>query len=408
LLFAAASLSASQDSANSVVDEFKKARDAEEHGEYHEAITCYQHILSLNPVATEAYSNLGLDYYRLNRYAEAAAALKNALKIQPSLVRDQIVLGLAEFKMGRFKDSRYQLESALKVQPNNREIRFFLVQDQMALGQFDDAFVNQTLGQFPTDAELNYTIGLAALERMREIAHQAQSLGPQSPIYQWIYLRQAQERQDSADAQKHQEALEKLGATDPPPVVRDYDDLISLVNQCFTTVLQSSPDSSYAHSVQGSIDEAQNLIDEGLAEYRKAGNHFAAGRLLAQNLRLPEAAEELEATLRSDPENHLALALLAQVYVQQHEPERALPLLHVILRYYPGDALAWSDLGKAQMSLNKTAEGIDSLRRSLKIDSSQTHLHYELAMAYRKLGDSDSAQRELAEFKKASEAEHDK
>jgi predicted Zn-dependent protease len=268
--------------------------------------------------------------------------------------------------------------------------------------------VNETLGLFPNDPEMNYTIGLAALERMREIAHYAQSQGQGSAIYQWIYLRQAEHRQDEAEAQKHRDALEKLGSTTPPPQVSDYDGLVDLVNQCFTSVLQSSPDSSYAHSVQGSIEEAQNHIDEALAEYRKAGNHFAAGRLLAQNLRLPEAAEELETTLRADPENHLALALLAQVCVQEHEPARAVPLLQGILRYYPQDALAWADLGKAQISLNKTAEGIESLRRSLQIDSSQTHLHYELAMAYRKMGDPTSAQRELAAFKTASEAEHDK
>ena len=397
-----------QNSADSFVAEFQKAREADAQGRYLDAIDRYRHIVSLNPTAAEAYSNLGLDYYRLNRYAEAATSLKSALKIQPNLVNAQIFLGLAEFKLGQFKNSLHQLETALKAQSNDRQIRVFLIQDQMALGQFDAMFVHETLRLFPNDAELNYTIGVAALNRMREIAHQANSLGEQSPIYQWIYLRQAEQREDPAEIQKHREALQRLGSTTPPPMVRDYDGLISLLNDCFAAVLDSSPGSTYAHSVQGSIDEAQNQVDEALGEYRKAGNHFAAGRLLAQHLRLPEAAEELGTALRSDPENHLALALLAQVYVQEHEPERAIPLLQEVLRYYPSDALGWADLGKAELSLDKTADGVRSLHMALKLDPSQTHLHYEMAMAYRKLGQSELAQQELAEFRRESLAQHSK
>jgi len=407
-LFTQVSFSKPQNGANSFESEFKQAREAEDQGKYLEAITLYRHALRLNPAATEVYNNIGLDYYRLNRYAEAAASLRSALKTRPDLLSAQIFLGLSEFRLGLFKNSLQHLDSALKAQPDNREVRIILIQDQMAVGQFDNAFVDETLRLFPNDAELNYTIGIAALERIRQIAHDANSQGQQSPIYQWIYLRQAEEGQDAAEAKKHREALKGLGATTPPPLVRDYDGLTSLVKECFTTVIQSSPDSSYAHSVQGSIDEAQNLLDEALEEYRKAGNHFARGRLLAQNLRLPEAAAELEAAVRSDPENHLALADLAQVYVQEHEPDRAIPLLQKILNYYPGDALAWADLGKAEISLDKIGDGILSLRMSLKINPSQTHLHYELAMAYRKLGETENAQRELAEFKQASLAEHSK
>ena len=402
------SFGAAQNTADSLVREFKEAREADGQGRYAEAIAHYQHILSLDPQVTEACNNLGVDYYRMQRYAEAAASLKSALKIQPALLGAQIFLGLAEFKLGQFKASLDQLQSALKAQPDNRDVRMFLIQDHMALGQYDSALVEETLRLFPDDAELNYTIGLAALEHIRSIAHDANSLGLESPIYHWIYLRQAEQKQDLSEAQKHREALKRLGATTPPPVVGEYDALVSLVEKCFTTVLQSAPDSSYAHSVQGSIDEAQNLVDPALAEYRKAGNHFAAGRLLAQNLRLPEAAGELEATVLAEPENHLALALLAQVYVEEHQPARALPLLHQILAYYPGDALAWADLGKAQLALNQTEQGIQSLCMALKIDPSQTKLHYELALAYRKLGQSDLARQELAAFSRASLAEHQK
>ena len=408
LLLNASSESEAQNKQQSLAGEFREAREAEDHGRYLEAVNHYQHILSLNPGLAEGYSNLGIDYYRLSRYTEAVASLTKALKIQPDLLGAQVFLGLAEFKLGQFKDSLHHLQPALSAQPNNREIRLFLIQDQTALGQFDAPFVEQTLRLFPNDPELNYAVGLAALERIRSIAHDAHSLGQHSPIYHWIYLQQDEQKQDWPDAEKHREALKALGATTPPPLVREYNALTSLANECFTRVLQSAPDSAYAHSVQGYMDESQNLVEAALSEYRKAGNHFAAGRLLAENFRLPEATEELEAAVRADPENHLALAELAQAYVQEHEPARALPLLRELLTRYPRDAVAWADLGKAQLSLSQTKEGILSLRTALEIDPSQTKLHYELAMAYRKLGESDLAQQELTEFHRRSLAEHSK
>src|SRR5579875_447885 len=403
LLFASSNFSDQNSRQPAVIHEFQEARAAEQQGYYAAALTHYQHILTLNRRIAQVYSNMGLDYYRLKRYPQAAEALKDALKLQPDLLGAQVMLGLTEFKLGQFESSLGHLKEALKVQPANREVRLFLVQDQMALDRFDLAFARQTLQRFPKDAELHYIIGLAALERVRDIAHHANSMGEKSPVFQWISLRQDEQQQNWPGAEKHREILKKLSATTtPPPLVREYDALTSLVNECFTTVMESSPDSTYAHSVRGYMDESQNRVTEALAEYRKAGNHFAAGRLLAQNFRLPEAAEELRAAVDADPENRLALAELAQVYVQEHRPAAALPILRRILTEYPHDAEAWADFGKAQISLNQITEGIHSLQTALKLNPTQVSLHYELAMAYRKLGDAVRAQQEIQKFRQAS------
>lgn len=403
LLFASSNFSAQNSSQASVIQEFQEARAAEQQGQYAAALTHYQHLLKLNPRLAQVYSNMGLDYYRLNRYPQAAESLKNALKLQPDLLGAQVMLGFTEFKLGQFKSSLLHLKKALKFQPTNREVDLFLIQDQMALDRFDLAFAQQTLQRFPKDAELNYIIGLAALERLRDIAHHANSLGERSPVFQWISLRQDEQQQNLQGAKKHLEILKKFGVTNtPPPLVREYDTLTSLVKECFTTVLESSPDSKYAHSVRGYMDESQGHVTEALAEYRKAGDHFAAGRLLAQNFRLSEAAEELRTAVDADPENRLALAELAQVYVQEHRPDAALPILRNILTEYPNDAEAWADFGKAQISLNEITEGIRSLQTALKLDPTQASLHYELAMAYRKVGDTNRATQEIQKFRQAS------
>ena len=76
-----------------------------------------------------------------------------------------------------------------------------------------------------------------------------------------------------------------------------------------------------------------------LADYRAGQDHFAAGRLLAQNTAYDEAVTEFKAELALHPDNHLALAQLSQVYVQLGKLDLAEPILDQLLALYPGDRL---------------------------------------------------------------------
>ena len=172
----------------------------------------------------------------------------------------------------------------------------------------------------------------------------------------------------------------------PPAVVNKYDQLTDLVHQCFENTLEGAPDSPYAHRIGGQIHEAQGSNPEALREYRAGGDHFAAGRLLAQDLQFKDAEEELGAAIESDPLNRLASALLAQLYVKEHSAGKALPILHSLLREYPEDAYAWADLGKAQAQLGQNEAALKSLRKALELDPSMNEPRYVMAIIYRNLG----------------------
>lgn len=96
LLFASSNFSAQNSSQASVIQEFQEARAAEQQGQYAAALTHYQHLLKLNPRLAQVYSNMGLDYYRLNRYPQAAESLKKALKLQPDLLGASLILRLTK------------------------------------------------------------------------------------------------------------------------------------------------------------------------------------------------------------------------------------------------------------------------------------------------------------------------
>jgi tetratricopeptide (TPR) repeat protein len=392
------SLLAAQEIPSWLDEEFTAARNAETQGRYREAVGHYEAILQRDPQFAEAYNNQGLDFYRLKEYERAATVLVKALNIKPEMLSAHLFLGLADFKLGHFEQSTEQLQTVLNVDPRNYEAYIFLVQAEMGLGRFDIGLAQRALELFPKNAEVSYVMGIAALERIREIADYANQLGPKSPIVHWMSLRLDEQKNNLPGAAKQLKEIQNLGVTTPPPIIREYDALASLVDRSFKTVVETAPNSSYSHRVQGHIDESKGLSAEALDEYRKAQDHFSAGRLLAQEFHLVEAAAELEAALADAPENRLAAAELAQVYVQNHQAGKAVPLLERLLKNYPQDAYAWADLGRAEVMAGQVEQGIRSFQTALRLNPSLNKVHYELAMAYRQLGRARLAEEEIKTF----------
>ena len=381
--------------AGSIAVRFERARVLEKEGKLPLAAAEYELVVRQDPHLAEAFHNLALIYYRLGDYQRCVERLRTALQIKPSLVGSHLFLGLAEFRLGEFQDSAKQLEAGLQAEPGNREAYLFLIRDQVALGQFGPKTANEALRRFPDDSELNYAVGLASLERIREISRAANELGPESATFAWLSLRRAEERQQAEYAQKYRQ---RTAGVAEPALIREYDVAAGLLKRCFDAVLAHDPDSPAAHSIRGYLHESRNEVEEALAQYRAAGDHFAAGRLLAQNVRLSEAESELHAAVAADPQNDRAKADLGRLYLQQDQPDQALALLQQIVKRYPRDAFAWADLGKAQGRLGAGDRAIQALQKALELDPTLNQVHYQLAMLYRLQGNEKLAQQELQTF----------
>jgi tetratricopeptide (TPR) repeat protein len=380
-----------------VVSRFEAARDADKKGNYRDAAATYEAITKHYPLA-EAYTNLGLDYFRLKDFHSAVQVFHDGLKLKPDMVGAQLFLGLSEYRLGNFKASTEDLLSVLKTDSNNKEAWLYLVRGEAAIDQFRLPDGQMAIKMFPADPELNYAIGAAALDQIRLIAHQAHQMGSSSPAFLWIALREAEAKGDTQQTAHVREQIQQAGASVPPAEVDRYDQLTNLVHQCFENTLEGAPKSSYAHRIGGQIYEAQGSDREAIREYRAGGDHFAAGRLLAQDLQFKDAETELGAAIANDSLNRLASAVLAQVYVKEHSAGKALPILHSLLREYPEDAYAWADLGKAQAQLGQNEAAVNSLGKALELDPSMNELRYVLAIIYRNLGQADLSKEQMRVF----------
>jgi tetratricopeptide (TPR) repeat protein len=103
----------------------------------------------------------------------------------------------------------------------------------------------------------------------------------------------------------------------------------------------------------------------------------------------------LERALALDPSRTHALYLLGRLYVQNRDNQKAVPYLQRALLLQPDSAEASELLGTAYVRLGQFANSIPKLEKAAPFDH-YGNVHYQLYLAYHKLGRTELAQKALA------------
>ena len=77
-----------------------------------ESISTYRKVLSFLPDFAEAYSNLGLAYFKKGMLDEAIVAFKKALAAEPNLAQAHHSLASAYYSKGNYKSALQHCEKA--------------------------------------------------------------------------------------------------------------------------------------------------------------------------------------------------------------------------------------------------------------------------------------------------------
>lgn len=136
--------------------------------------------------------------------------------------------------------------------------------------------------------------------------------------------------------------------------------------------------------------------------------HEALGELFLIKNSFEEAREELAKSLALDSSRTRTLCLLGRLYVRQREEEKAIPYLQRALRHQPDMVEASSLLGTAYVRLGQAADAVPQLEKALKFDYYGS-VHYQLSLAYRKLGKVELAKKALVrseELRRTSAESH--
>jgi predicted Zn-dependent protease len=181
-----------------------------------------------------------------------------------------------------------------------------------------------------------------------------------------------------------------------------------LANRASQELVAVARDAYQAHELEAEAFESQQRWDEATSEYKKilekdpkqAGIHFRLARiLLAKSETGPtadEAKQELEAELKLDPTNASAEFMLGEMARRAAQWDEAAQRFSRASKLDTGFSEAYLALGMSLGSAGKFTESIAPLETYVKMTPGDPAGHYQLAMAYSKLGRKADAEREMA------------
>lgn len=313
----------------------------------------YAEILKLDPKNSEINAALGVTLYGLGKPTEAAAALKNALRLDPTLANAEMFLGLSESALGRCDQGVPLLSKHFdeRTEPKLRRlVGLALLNCDVASSKLDDALgVAHNLRQFyPKDPDVLYNLAE-------------------------LYTR-----------------LWDITADD---------------------LMRAHPDSYRVHQLAGEVLEAQGRLEQAIKEYGMAlkennkipGLHYRIGRLLlqqGQSADRQKAMDYFQQELVVNSGDAASEYSIGEIYQEDRRFGAAEEHYRRALKLAPDFAEAHLGLAKALLAEKEPEKSVHELEEAIRLNPNDPSPHYTLMMAYRDLGRSDDAGREMTIFQK--------
>jgi tetratricopeptide (TPR) repeat protein len=328
-------------------------------GRYADAEKAYETLRKLSPGTAEVHARLGLIYFQQGKFSDAIPPLREAIRLKPALPKVDSLLGMSLSELGRYEEA---LPSVTK-----------------AFSQSADPVLRRMAG---LHLQRIYT-GLGRDADAVDVALRLSRLYPDDP-----------------------EVLYHSG--------RLFANFAYLQTMRLATV---APDSVWLHQAAGEANESQGLYDAALREYRQVltasprrpGINFRIGRVLLERANSEaaspdmleasrEARKAFEAELSLDPTNANAAYELAEMNRKAGELEPARTLFEQAVTHYPAFEQAQVGLGRTLIALGRPADALPHLQAALKGNPENEVAFYQVAQAYRALGNTAEQEKALAEF----------
>lgn len=275
-------------------------------GKEPQAIKVYNRALRLQPGNAITRRNLGIAYFRAQRYADALPYLESSAKSSPTLQSLELT-GVDLFALNRYADAAQYLERASRMQPSDIQTLDLLGKAYWRAKNYKGvtSVFDRIMTINPNSAPAHYMLGLAYDLTARE-----------------------------DDAYKE-----------------------------FSAALAADPKYPGAHSSLGLIDWRMHRVPQARQEFlAELAQHpddpisnYMMGKILRRENQQAQAVPYLQAAIAANPNYLAALLDLGQCEIHLNQPAKAVtPLLHAT-QVDPSDAQAHFVLGTAYSMLGQTA-----------------------------------------------------
>jgi tetratricopeptide (TPR) repeat protein len=325
-------------------------------GRYDEAAQAYEKIRELAPTMAEAHARLGLIYFQSGKFEQAVPALRQAMKLKPTLPNIDVLLAMSLSELGQYQEAVPILQKGFK--------------------RTTDPALKRSSG---LQLQRAYT-GLKEDDKAVEIALELTRLYPKDPEILYHSSR----------------------------LFANYAYLSAV------KISQVAPDSLWLQLAAGEAHESQGQLESALGAYREVlkinpnhpGIHFRLGRVqltrAAQDATAEaEALKEFEQELNLDPTNANAAYEAGELHRKATRFEQAKNLFALAVKYYPDFEDALVGLGRTEVALKHAEQAIMPLRKAVALNANNEVTWFQLAQAYRTVGNVAEQQKAFAEYQRS-------
>ena len=325
-------------------------------GRYDEAAQAYEKIREMAPNMAEAHARLGLIYFQSGKFEQAVPALRQAIKLKPTLPNIDVLLAMSLSELGQYQEAVPSLQKGFK--------------------RTTDPALKRSSG---LQLQRAYT-GLQQDDKAVEIALELTRLYPKDPEILYHASR----------------------------LFANYAYLSAV------KISQVAPDSLWLHLAAGEAHESQGQLESALGAYQAVlkinpnhpGIHFRLGRVqlarAAQDANAEAAAlKEFEQELQLDPTNANAAYEAGELERKASRFERAKELFALAVKYYPEFEDALVGLGRTEVALRHAEQAIPLLRKAVTLNANNEVAWFQLAQAYKILGNATEQQKAFAEYQRS-------
>ena len=290
---------------------------------YRDDETFNRHIITLNPQAGVAYSNLGAVLFEQRRFEEAETHLRHAIALNPQAGDAYSNLGAVLFEQRRFEEAETHLRHAIALNP-----------------QAGDAYSN--LGAVLSEQR--------RFEEAETHLRHAIVLNPQAGDAYSNLGAVLSEQRRFEEAETHLSHAVALNPQD----MDAFRKLIEVLTQ------------------QGHYKEAIDLIAQATAlaptSPQIAELHFLMGQKAQENGQPEMAAGCYMRTIEVDPHHAEALHRFASLRTDQQRYDEALELFQRLIDIDPSDAAAHGNMGVVLFYLGRSDEALRSFDQALSLN----------------------------------------
>ncbi len=333
-------------------DHLRKAAEYLKANDPNSAAKEFEAVLALDPRNAEAYANLGVIAFFHRDYRSAAQYLRKALATEPSLAKTQALLGICEERLGD-PSARALLEKSF---PKLKE-KALRIQAGMELaaihereGDLDGtASVMRSLVDIdPDNVDILFMAQRVYAELADETLNKLAVLAPGSARMQQVIAERLINGGDLKHAIEHyKKALEM----DPH--------LAGVRFELAEAILESAPTDSGAQA---------------------------------------EAEKELQTVIATSGDSAKVQCELGEIALLRSDAEGARTYYSRALTMNPGNTDAQLGMGRVLMTMEKPQDARKYLEMAVQSDPLNGEARYRLALAYRRLGMTDQAQKEMHLF----------